>query len=300
MLAFEPPYFGPDATFGGCIAAGFSGPRRACAGSARDFVLGVRIINGLGEELRFGGKVMKNVAGYDLSRLLAGSFGTLGLLTEVSVKVLPLPREERTLRLTLDEAAAIESMNNWAAKPLSISATCHVDGSLYVRLSGAAAGHGFTEETRRRPRRSRRVLEVDPRTNPPALQRRAGFVAFLDQADRRTARPRYTTDRMERRLRWMRRISIRRGFRSAHSAGGRPCSSTTSVTASSNFRRTACRAQETEARLRSPRRPRPRRIHADFENLHLDAKARDAKVVWKPKSDDQNMGSIYGSRLTER
>ena len=139
MLAFEPPHFGPDATFGGCIASGFSGPRRAAMGSARDFVLGVRIVNGLGEDLHFGGQVMKNVAGYDLSRLLTGSFGTLGLLTEVSVKVLPLPQEERTLRFTLDEAVAIESMNKWAAKPLSISATCHVDGTLYVRLSGAAA-----------------------------------------------------------------------------------------------------------------------------------------------------------------
>ncbi len=139
MLAFEPPHFGPDATFGGCIASGFSGPRRAAMGSARDFVLGVRIVNGLGEDLHFGGQVMKNVAGYDLSRLLTGSFGTLGLITEVSVKVLPLPQEERTLHFTLDEAAAIESMNKWAAKPLSISATCHVDGTLYVRLSGAPA-----------------------------------------------------------------------------------------------------------------------------------------------------------------
>ena len=164
MLAFEPPHFGPDATFGGCIASGFSGPRRAAMGSARDFVLGVRIVNGLGEDLRFGGQVMKNVAGYDLSRLLTGSFGTLGLLTEVSVKVLPLPQEERTLRFTLDEAAAIESMNKWAAKPLSISATCHVDGSLYVRLSGAAAavtasqkklGGDIVED-------GCRVLEVDP------------------------------------------------------------------------------------------------------------------------------------------
>jgi glycolate oxidase FAD binding subunit len=99
----------------------------------------VRIVNGLGEDLHFGGQVMKNVAGYDLSRLLTGSFGTLGLLTEVSVKVLPVPQEERTLRFTLDQAVAIESMNKWAAKPLSISATCHVDGMLYVRLSGAAA-----------------------------------------------------------------------------------------------------------------------------------------------------------------
>jgi glycolate oxidase FAD binding subunit len=139
MLAFEPPHFGPDATLGGCIACGFSGPRRAAMGSARDFVLGVRIVNGVGEDLRFGGQVMKNVAGYDLSRLLTGSFGTLGLITEVSLKVLPVPEEDRTLRFVLDEAAAIESMNEWAAKPLSLSATCHVDGALYVRLSGAAA-----------------------------------------------------------------------------------------------------------------------------------------------------------------
>jgi len=139
MLAFEPPHFGPEATLGGCIASGFSGPRRAAMGSARDFVLGVRIVNGLGEDLRFGGQVMKNVAGYDLSRLLTGSFGTLGLITEVSMKVLPLPQEESTLRFALDEAAAIESMNKWAATPLSLSATCHVDGTLYVRLSGAAA-----------------------------------------------------------------------------------------------------------------------------------------------------------------
>ncbi len=139
MLAFEPPHFGPEATLGGCIASGFSGPRRAAMGSARDFVLGVRVVNGLGEDLRFGGQVMKNVAGYDLSRLLTGSFGTLGLITEVSLKVLPVPGEDRTLRLDMDEASAIESMNKWAAKPLSLSATCYVDGALYVRLSGAAA-----------------------------------------------------------------------------------------------------------------------------------------------------------------
>ncbi len=139
MLAFEPPHFGPDATLGGCIASGFSGPRRAASGSARDFVLGVRMLNGLGEDLRFGGQVMKNVAGYDLSRLMTGSFGTLGLITEVSLKVLPVPEEHRTMRFALDETAAIETMNKWAAKPLPLSATCFVDGALYVRLSGASA-----------------------------------------------------------------------------------------------------------------------------------------------------------------
>ena len=139
MLGFEPPYFGPDATLGGCIACGFSGPRRAAMGSARDFLLGVRIVNGLGEDLRFGGQVMKNVAGYDVSRLMAGSFGTLGLITEVSLKVLPVPEQERTLRLAMDQAQAIATVNKWAGQPLSVSATCHVDAALYVRLSGAAA-----------------------------------------------------------------------------------------------------------------------------------------------------------------
>lgn len=138
MLAFEPPHFGPEATLGGAIASGFSGPRRAAAGSARDFVLGVRVLNGIGEDLRFGGQVMKNVAGYDLSRLLTGSFGTLGLLLEASLKVLPLPEVERTLRFELDEATAIDHINRWAAKPLPVSASCHVDGTLYLRLSGAS------------------------------------------------------------------------------------------------------------------------------------------------------------------
>ncbi len=137
MLAFEPPHFGDGATFGGCIAAGFSGPRRAAAGAARDFVLGVRMLNAAGEDLRFGGQVMKNVAGYDLSRLMAGSFGTLGLLLEISVKVLPRPQRERTLRLAMTEEKAIEQVNRWAGEPLPISATCLVDGAVYVRLSGA-------------------------------------------------------------------------------------------------------------------------------------------------------------------
>lgn len=138
MLAFEPPHFSTDATFGGCIAAGLSGPRRAYAGSARDFVLGVRMLNGAGEDLRFGGQVMKNVAGYDLSRLMTGSFGTLGLILEISVKVLPVPEMERTLRFELPEERAIEQINRWAGEPLPLSASCMTDGMLYVRLSGAA------------------------------------------------------------------------------------------------------------------------------------------------------------------
>jgi glycolate oxidase FAD binding subunit len=138
MLAFEPPHFSENATLGGCVAAGFSGPRRAYAGAARDFVLGVRLLNGSGEDLRFGGQVMKNVAGYDVSRLMTGSFGTLGLLSEVSLKVLPRPEEERTLRFEMHEAQAIDAINRWAAKPLPLSGSCHLDGVLHVRLSGAA------------------------------------------------------------------------------------------------------------------------------------------------------------------
>jgi glycolate oxidase FAD binding subunit len=140
MLAFEPPHFGPGATVGGCAASGLSGPRRPYAGSVRDFVLGARMLDGRGQDLRFGGQVMKNVAGYDLSRLLTGSLGTLGLLLEVSFKVLPLPRAELTLRFEMDERGAIEAMNRWAGTPLPLSATCWHGGLLSLRLSGAEAG----------------------------------------------------------------------------------------------------------------------------------------------------------------
>ncbi len=137
MLAFEPPHFGAVATVGGCIAAGLSGPRRATMGAVRDFVLGVRLLDGQGRDLSFGGRVMKNVAGYDVSRLVAGSMGTLGILLEVSLKVLPKPATEITLRMPMDEITAIEKMNQWAGKPLPISATCYVKGELFLRLSGA-------------------------------------------------------------------------------------------------------------------------------------------------------------------
>lgn len=139
MLPFEPPHFSAGATLGGCIAAGLSGPRRAYAGAARDYVLGVRMVDGKGDDLRFGGQVMKNVAGYDVSRLMAGSLGTLGVLLEVSLKILPLPAEELTLRFDMSEREALETMNRWAAQPLSLSATCYHDGLLTVRLSGAVA-----------------------------------------------------------------------------------------------------------------------------------------------------------------
>jgi glycolate oxidase FAD binding subunit len=139
MLAFEPPHFAGNATLGGSIASGLSGPRRPYAGAARDFVLGVRIIDGTGQPLRFGGQVIKNVAGYDVSRLMVGALGTLGLITEVSLKVLPKPATETTLQFELDEAAAILKMNQWAGQPLPLSATSWHAGLLTLRLSGAAS-----------------------------------------------------------------------------------------------------------------------------------------------------------------
>jgi glycolate oxidase FAD binding subunit len=137
MLAFEPPHFGAGATLGGCVAAGLSGPRRAAAGALRDFVLGARLVDGRARELGFGGRVMKNVAGYDVARLLTGSLGTLGLILEVSLKVLPRPAAEHTLRLELPQEKALESLNRWAGTPLPVSASAWRDGELCVRLSGA-------------------------------------------------------------------------------------------------------------------------------------------------------------------
>jgi len=142
MLAFEPPHFarfGSGATLGGAVAAGLSGPRRQSAGALRDFVLGVKVMDGRGEVLSFGGQVMKNVAGYDVSRLMAGSLGTLGIILEVSLKALPVPIAEATLKLELPEDRAIEQLNRWGGKPLPISASAWTGDDLAIRVSGAAA-----------------------------------------------------------------------------------------------------------------------------------------------------------------
>ncbi|MBI1906820.1 MAG: glycolate oxidase subunit GlcE [Rhodocyclales bacterium] len=139
MLAFEPPHFGADATVAGCVASGLSGPRRVAAGALRDFVLGVTIMDGRGDVLRFGGQVMKNVAGYDVSRLIAGSLGTLGIILDVSLKVLPRPFAETTLRFELGEAGVIERLNRWGGQPLPISGSAWQAGELMLRLSGAGA-----------------------------------------------------------------------------------------------------------------------------------------------------------------
>ncbi len=140
VLAFEPPHFGEQATIGGMVAVGLSGPRRQHAGAVRDFMLGAVLMNGKGDVLHFGGQVMKNVAGYDVSRLLAGSLGTLGLILEVSLKVLPAPFAETTLRFEMSEADALRTLNEWAGQPLPISATAWHDDTLLLRLSGSEAG----------------------------------------------------------------------------------------------------------------------------------------------------------------
>ena len=145
MLPCEPPAFGEGATVGGMIACGLSGPRRPWSGSVRDFVLGTRVITGQGKLLRFGGEVMKNVAGYDLSRLMAGSHGCLGLITEVSLKVLPKPRQCLSISLEMDIERALPQLAQWGQQPLPISAACHDGSRLHLRLEGGegsvAAAH---------------------------------------------------------------------------------------------------------------------------------------------------------------
>lgn len=147
-LAFEPPHFeGADgrATVGGMVASGLSGPSRASVGAVRDFMLGLEMINGQGELLRYGGQVMKNVAGYDVSRLMAGSWGTLGLITEVSLKVLPVAPAEATLRFECTQQQALDWLNAWGGQPLPLNASCWLQedsaaqGVLYLRLRGARA-----------------------------------------------------------------------------------------------------------------------------------------------------------------
>jgi glycolate oxidase FAD binding subunit len=136
---FEPPHFGGQATIGGMVAAGLAGPGRGQYGNLRDFVLGVNVMDGTGQTLSFGGKVMKNVAGYDVSRLMPGSLGTLALLLEVSIKVLPRPAKTMTLKFQIHQGQAITQMNSWASQPLPLSASTWVNNELWIRLAGASA-----------------------------------------------------------------------------------------------------------------------------------------------------------------
>ncbi|MDQ3271670.1 MAG: glycolate oxidase subunit GlcE [Pseudomonadota bacterium] len=142
-LPFEPPHFEGGATVGGMVASGLSGPARASVGAVRDYVLGVTLLNGRAELLTFGGQVIKNVAGYDVSRLMCGAMGTLGLITAVSLKVLPLAPAEATLKFAMDQAEALAQLNRWGGQPLPLNASCWVDDgntpTLYLRLRGAVA-----------------------------------------------------------------------------------------------------------------------------------------------------------------
>ncbi len=150
-LPFEPPHYAwsgsSQATVGGMVATALAGPARATVGGVRDYVLGVKLINGLGQHLTFGGQVMKNVAGYDVSRLMVGALGTLGVLTEISLKVLPRPPAEATLQFALEQGPALEQLHRWGGQPLPLNASCwvhdstgtHAASQLFVRLRGAVA-----------------------------------------------------------------------------------------------------------------------------------------------------------------
>lgn len=163
MLAFEPPAFGPSATIGGVVAAGLAGPRRASAGAVRDFVLGATLLDASGNVLRFGGQVMKNVAGYDLSRLACGSLGILGPILEVSLKVLPVPASECSVRMQMDEGAALQALNQWGGQPLPLSASAWRDGVLTLRLSGAPAAVDAATARLARERGAARLDEAEAR-----------------------------------------------------------------------------------------------------------------------------------------
>jgi glycolate oxidase FAD binding subunit len=158
-LAFEPPSFGDAATLGGTVACGLSGPARAFAGPLRDYVLGARVLAGDGRVLRFGGEVMKNVAGYDVARTMAGAFGTLGVLLDVSIKVLPRPADTRTLVVPADQAEALARLTDLARTALPLSASCWADGSLWLRFEGSA----------------RTLEDVQRRIGGDVLQRDADF-----------------------------------------------------------------------------------------------------------------------------
>ncbi len=146
-LAFEPPRFGAASTLGGMVCAGLAGPSRAAVGGVRDYILGATLINGLGQTLSFGGQVMKNVAGYDVSRVLAGSMGILGVVAEVSLKVMPLPRAQATLQLEADQAQAVGQVQRWISQALPIHASAWCNGVLMVRLSGAIAAVASARQT---------------------------------------------------------------------------------------------------------------------------------------------------------
>ncbi len=200
MLAFEPPHFGASATLGGAVASGLAGPRRMAAGSIRDFVLGATLLDGRANVLTFGGNVMKNVAGYDVSRALAGSLGTLGMILDVSLKVVPRPASEQTLRFELSEADAIRRTNEWAGQPLPISATAWLTARFRsgcpapmagVRAAQAKLGGSVVADDATFWKRF-----ASKRTASSIVPRRGNLVATLGAADHRAIESRRDADRM--------------------------------------------------------------------------------------------------------
>jgi FAD/FMN-containing dehydrogenase len=229
-LAFEPPHFGPAATVGGMLASGLSGPRRQAVGAVRDFVLGVKVLNGLGEVLSFGGQVMKNVAGYDVPRLMAGSLGTLGVVLEVSLKVLPLPVAEKSLRFALDEATALQKLNQWGGRPCRFRRRPGTMGIDAAPVGGRGGGRCRAADARRGGSGGRRgggVLAVAARADARLLCRRCAAVASVAAFGRAAAGARADADRMGRRAalaarrRCRRRSARRRQSRWARDAVSR-------------------------------------------------------------------------------
>lgn len=186
-LAFEPPRFafGPEganaSTLGGVVASGLSGPGRVSRGAVRDHVLGCTLMNGRAEVMRFGGAVMKNVAGFDLSRLMAGSMGTLGLLLDVTLKVMPQPVVSATMRFEMPQAEALAQVNQWAAQPLPLDASAWWDGLLVLRLRGARAAVASAVQRLYRERRGELLA-------PPLAD--AFWQGLRDQSDEFFARAR--------------------------------------------------------------------------------------------------------------
>lgn len=137
MLPFEPPLFTDSATIGGAVAAGLSGPRRPYTGAVRDAILGTAVINGFGEIVNFGGQVMKNVAGYDVSRLMTGSQGTLGPILEVSLRLIPKPEKDITYQLPMTQQEALDYFTTLRQSRLPVTASCYIDNQVHIRLSGS-------------------------------------------------------------------------------------------------------------------------------------------------------------------
>jgi glycolate oxidase FAD binding subunit len=168
-LPFEPPRFAAGGTVGGMVASGLAGPSRAAVGALRDYVLGLTLLDGRGELLTFGGQVMKNVAGYDVSRLIAGSWGVLGVICEVSLKVLGCPAETATLEYDWDEPRALQEMARWRAQPVPLQASAWHEGRLRIRLAGSRAA----------------VVEACARLGGTAMDREQAFPFWESVRDQR-------------------------------------------------------------------------------------------------------------------